>query len=88
MYIGESVPLDAVKDTKNYFDNITFVSYFTVAPSIREANSYIETLKKEVLNNSNTKLYLLGKNAQHINPALLDDNIKVFKGITDFAAIL
>lgn len=88
VYIGESVPLDAVKDTMQYFDNITFVSYFTVAPSIREVNGYIEILKKEVLSSSDTKLYLFGKNAQDINPALIDDNIMIFKDIRNFAAIL
>ena len=88
VYIGESVPLTSVIDTKSYFESITFVTYFTVSPSAREVNNYVESLKKEILNDENTAIYIFGKNAEYINPEQLNSAIRIFKNISDFVAIL
>ena len=33
IYLGQTVPLDTLKDVMKYFDNLYFLSYFTVVPS-------------------------------------------------------
>ncbi|MDV6168032.1 MerR family transcriptional regulator [Flavobacterium sp. DG1-102-2] len=85
IYIGESMPLHFVKDVKNYFDNITFVTYITSHPYAEEMNRYIKSAKEEILDDGESKLYIFGRNIQYIPAALLDDTIKVFESITGFA---
>lgn len=84
IYLGESIPIINVKEIKNYFDNITFISYMTVAPEMKAVNSYIEEIKQEVLNDDSTRLLLFGRNTQFINQSLLGTNITIFETIGDF----
>jgi MerR family transcriptional regulator, light-induced transcriptional regulator len=83
IFLGESVPVDSLKDILKYFDKITFVSYITVQPSKDEINNYIEQVKKEILINDQTELWLIGKMTEEINPKVLNSNIKVFDSITE-----
>jgi hypothetical protein len=88
IYVGESMPLSIVKDIKNYFDNITFITYTISYPFAEDMNRYIRNAKAELLDDDHTQLYIFGKNAQFISPALLGENIKVFDTIKDLADIL
>jgi hypothetical protein len=85
VYIGESVDIKCVKDVKNYFDNITFIAYITAQPAAEDINRYVKEIKKEVLNDSHTQLYLFGRNTQFVNPSLLNDSITAFKSIKEFS---
>jgi methanogenic corrinoid protein MtbC1 len=88
VYLGESVPVSSLVDVKNYFSNITFVSYITVEPGMQEVNEYVETLKKEILNDDTTRLYLLGRNTQYLQKEKLGNNIKIFDSIAEFGEAL
>lgn len=85
IYIGQNVSVAGVKDVKNYFDNITYITFITVEPTPAEINQYIEIISKEVLNDNQTLLYLFGRTASNINTKHLNHNIKVFADIKDFA---
>ena len=88
IYLGESVPMASIKDIKNYFDNITFVTYTTVEPAPAEINRYIQSIKKEVINDEVTQLYVFGQNSKHINTNLLGDHIKIFTSTKEFSETL
>ena len=88
VFLGESVPLDSLKDVKNYFDNITFVTYMTVEPGMDEVSDYVAELKAELLNDSHTQLYIFGRNSKFINRNLLDEKITIFEDLKDFSAQL
>ncbi|WP_317129564.1 MerR family transcriptional regulator [Flavobacterium zepuense] len=85
VFLGESVPIESLKDVKTYFDNITFVTYMTVEPTAEHVNDYIEELKEGVINDDKTKLYIFGRNSRHISPENLDENIKIFGTIGEFS---
>ncbi len=88
IYLGESMALSFVKDVKNYFDNITFVSYSISHPFAEDMNRYIRNAKEELLNDSQSTLYIFGRNAQYINPSLLENNVRIFQSITEFSETL
>lgn len=88
VYLGESMALSFVKDVKNYFDNVTFISYSISYPFAEDMNRYIRNAKEELLNDSHSILYIFGRNAQFINPMLLENNVKVFRTISEFAETL
>jgi DNA-binding transcriptional MerR regulator len=83
IYLGESIPLDNLKDLKSYFNNITYVTYLTVEPNKEEINPYIEALNKEILNDKDTELWLIGRMVNFIDEKLITPKTKVFKAISD-----
>ncbi|WP_162126061.1 MerR family transcriptional regulator [Flavobacterium phycosphaerae] len=86
IYLGESVPLDSLKDLKKYFDNIIFVCYMTVEPNKSEVNDYIKKAKKEILEESSS-LWAIGRATESIEKEQLDEKFSIFnsiKGLVDF----
>ena len=73
---------------KNYFDDITFLTYITVEPGMEEVNNYIDSLRAEVINDDATQLYLLGHNTQFIHKDKLGSNIKIFDSIESLTKML
>jgi DNA-binding transcriptional MerR regulator len=82
IYLGESVPLDSLKDIKKYFDNITFVCYMTVEPQQAEIEAYIADLKEQILEDT-SELWLMGRMTEHINPKNYNTKIKRYESINE-----
>lgn len=83
IYLGESVPVESLIDLKNYFEKITFVSYFTVEPSIDKIPEYIEKMEEDLLKDTNHELILLGRLTSEINKSKLSTKIKVHNSIAE-----
>ncbi|AWH85384.1 MerR family transcriptional regulator [Flavobacterium album] len=88
IYLGESVPTANVNNMKNYFNNITYISYLTVAPEMKAVNDYVEELSRQLLNDATTKLLLFGRNTQFIHKETLGSNITIYNSISDFTETL
>ena len=88
IYLGESIPLDNLKDLKKYFNNVTFISYLTVEPNKEEINPYITAINDEVLNDENTELWLLGRMVDFIDPKNISDKTRIFRSISDLVVYL
>lgn len=88
IYLGESIPLDNLKDLKKYFDNVTFISYLTVEPNKDEINPYLTAINDEVLNDDNTELWLLGRMVDFIEPKNISDKTRIFRSISDLVVYL
>lgn len=61
IYLGQSVPVENLKDLQNIHDNITYVSYFTVFPSEDEYQPYVSSIVENILRTDKDELILLGK---------------------------
>jgi DNA-binding transcriptional MerR regulator len=83
IYLGENVPIDSLKDVKVYFDKIVFLSYLTVEPNKDEIDNYVQTLKKEILNDDNTEIWLTGRILAHLDQKIINDKITLFYSIPD-----
>ncbi len=81
IYLGQTVPLKSLKDLLAYYDNLIFLSYFTIAPSQNKVNDYIEDFGKEVDPDMKSELWLLGKQTQFIDRKTRPNNILVFSDI-------
>ena len=88
VYLGESIPLDNLKDLKKYFNNVTFISYLTVEPNKEEINPYITAINDEVLNDDNTELWLLGRMVDFIEPQNISNKTRIFRSISDLVVYL
>jgi len=83
IYLGESVPLDSLKDIKKYFNNIVYVCYSTVEPHKEILGTYVKDLKEQILDDG-SKVWFIGRNSQNIDEKLRDEKIRVFENITEF----
>ena len=82
IYLGESVPVDSLKDLKKYFDNITYICYMTVEPQKNDVNDYVNQLKNEILDES-SNLWLIGRMTENLSQRNNTDKISVFKSINE-----
>ena len=82
IYLGESVPVDSLKDMRTYFDNITYICYSTVEPDKNEINNYINQVKEEILDET-SNLWLIGRMIENIDSKLISEKINLFSSIKD-----
>lgn len=81
IFLGCSVPLESLLDLKEYYEDITFISYFTVKPEKAEIENYLTKFKSLLLNNNNTRLWILGHMLKSIDVDNLPKGITAFKNI-------
>ena len=84
IFLGQSVPIESLKDITEYYNNIVFGTYFTVRPEQEELNNYIETFSKTILDKSDNELFILGYQTQFIDSNKLPNNITTYDSITSF----
>jgi DNA-binding transcriptional MerR regulator len=81
IFLGESVPMKSLKDILDFFDDITFVSYFTVFPETEEIPAYTNKFNELLLSKENTRLMLLGTKLSNIDMSLLPKKVTIFNSI-------
>jgi DNA-binding transcriptional MerR regulator len=82
IYLGESMPIENLKDLKKHFDFIVYVSYLTVQPERSGVNEYIAQMADELLDNT-TELWYTGWLTQFIDKKNLSDRIVIFDSVTE-----
>jgi DNA-binding transcriptional MerR regulator len=87
IYLGESMPIDNLKDLKKHFPSIVFVSYLTVQPERDVLNQYVGKMAEELLD-ENTELWYLGRLAEFIDREGLSDKISVFDSVAELVGKL
>lgn len=88
IYLGQTVPIECLKDLTNYCTNIYFLSYFTVEPTKNKIRKYITTFNQEVGLENNYKFWIIGRQTQYLNQDDLTNNIRKFKSIESLVAEL
>ena len=81
IFLGASVPISSLTDILNYYDNVTFISYFTVKPLKDDLPQYLADFNAKLLKNSKHEFWILGQMTQHIDTTTVPDNIRTFKTI-------
>jgi DNA-binding transcriptional MerR regulator len=80
IFLGGNVPVENLKDVGKYFENIVYVSYFTVSPPRNEVQAYLDHIDKEILDGQ-SELWILGRNTTAIQPENLSKRIRMFDSI-------
>ncbi len=81
IYLGQTMPLESLKDLLKYYDNLHFVSYFTVAPTKDKLTKYIQQFNKEIGAQSASELWILGHQVRHLSLENIPDSITTFNSI-------
>lgn len=87
IYLGESMPIENLKDLKRHFDAIVFVSYLTVQPERDSIDAYINEMTSQLVD-ENTELWFTGRQVEFIQKENLSDNISIFTSISELVSLL
>jgi DNA-binding transcriptional MerR regulator len=82
VYLGESMPINNLKELKKHFDSIVYVSFITVQPERDFLNDYIQKMTVELLDES-TELWYIGRLVEFINQEELPERISTFNSIAE-----
>jgi DNA-binding transcriptional MerR regulator len=82
VYLGESMPINNLKDLKKHYSSIVFLSYFTIQPERDYINDYVRTMGIELLGDG-SQIWLIGKMTEYIDQNLIPIDVKVFNSISD-----
>ena len=75
IYLGSSVPFGDLLEISKFYDDINFISHFTVMPYSDEVDPYVKKFEKEILNVKSSKLYVSGNQTQYLTP----NNTNIFR---------
>ncbi|MEO9511232.1 MAG: B12-binding domain-containing protein [Flavobacteriaceae bacterium] len=78
IYLGQTMPIESLEDLLKYYDNVHFVSYFTISPTKDELNAYFDKFSQTLNPTGDSKLYVLGHQIQYIQKEQLPAGIKTF----------
>lgn len=67
IYLGSSVPYNDLLELNKFYDNVQYVSYFTVMPHIDDVDKYLSDFQKDILDNNSSKLYISGNQSKKID---------------------
>lgn len=82
IYLGQTTPMENLKDVMKYYDNIHFISYFTVEPTKEHIVKYVADfyqMAKEI--NDTAKLWTLGRQNQYLDADKLPPCVRSFQSI-------
>jgi len=81
IYLGESIPVENLKDLKKYFTNIVYITYLTVEPQKKAVNDYVKIIQQEILND-HSELWLIGLQTEYLEEKNLNTSTKKFQSIS------
>jgi len=84
IFLGQSIPIFSLKDLVPLYDNIVFVSYFTVQPDKENIMAYLKEFHDLLLKDSTSELWILGKMLEEIHQKDLPKTIIAFSQIDQF----
>jgi DNA-binding transcriptional MerR regulator len=82
IYLGESVPVESLKDVKRYFNNLVYICYMTVEPNPNEVNDYVKKIKQEILTDE-SEFWVIGRMVNNIDQKLISDKLLSFFSIPE-----
>lgn len=82
IYLGESMPIENLKDLKAHFDSIVFISYFTIQPERDAVTDYVIRMTEELVD-QNTELWFIGRLVECIQKENLSDKVSLFHSISE-----
>lgn len=64
IYLGQSVPVDSLRDLKNHFPRLVYVTAFTIQPSDEQVDTYLSAMSRELLRKGKDELWVSGRKIQ------------------------
>lgn len=81
IYLGQTVPIESLKDLLAYSNNTHFLSYFTVEPNKYKIRKYIEDFNEILGTEDEYSLWIIGHQAQYLEVQEIPKTVKRFNSI-------
>ena len=88
VYLGQNIDLENVKDLKLLFNNIHFISYFTVQPNQEDVHDYLSKVHTELLKGTNNQFTFLGRKAVEYESKNGFEQISMYSSIAEMLNVL
>lgn len=83
IYLGQSIPIENLKEFSAYFEKTIFVTYWSVYPEMDQVDAYVQKFQNEIVSNSKSEIWILGKMAKHIDKKNLNNTTSVYFNLQD-----
>lgn len=83
IFIGENIPLNNLKYINKLYDDIIYISYFTIKPSDNDIYDYLKIFSEEYLSVNKNSAKLIGHRIRNLNPENVPKNIMLYDKIED-----
>lgn len=83
IYLGSNISVDQIKDLKDVYTSINFISYFTVVPNDDEIENYLDEIFNQLLSKTKNQFYFLGMKSKGYKPGINREQIEAFSSIED-----
>jgi DNA-binding transcriptional MerR regulator len=87
IYLGQSVPMENLKDIMAVYPQITFISYFTEEPD-QGIEGYLEAMQADILHRKNDELWMLGKRCKELDQKKLPRSVRTFDGVLSAVEVI
>ncbi|MBT8205511.1 MAG: MerR family transcriptional regulator [Eudoraea sp.] len=88
VYLGQTMPVENLLDLRKYYENLYFLSYFTVVPTKDRLHEYIKDFTEQVNDDGKSNLWILGRQTQHLKSEDLPPQIKTFQSVEQLSTFL
>ncbi|NNK20608.1 MAG: MerR family transcriptional regulator [Flavobacteriaceae bacterium] len=88
IYLGQTMPLESLTDLQKYYNNLHFLSYFTVIPTKDGLDQYIDDFNEILSPDGASRLWILGRQTQFLTEDKLPGHIRAFESVEHLAAAL
>lgn len=88
IYLGQSLPLESLIDLQKYYDDLYFISYFTVSPTQDKLAKYLADFTKKINYNGNSELWILGRQTKFFENGSLPAHVRTFSSIENLCSSL
>ena len=65
------------------YEDITYISYFTVKPNINEVYEYLKKFAENYLEDSNNRAKFMGQRTNNIEQKNIPNKVKLYENIKD-----
>ena len=88
IYLGRTMPLENLSDLLKYYDNLCFVSYFTVSPTKDRLEKYIADFSNNLNRHGESRLWVLGRQVRQLELKELPPVVTIFESIEELSKSL
>ena len=82
------MPIDNLVDLLKFYDNLYFLSYFTVEPVQNKVNEYIEDFNLQINAKEQSNFWILGRQTQYLDANNLPNGVRIFNSIEEVSKAL
>ena len=83
IYLGQTMPIESLVELQAYYENLHFLSYFTVVPTKDRLSKYIKDFTRKLNTKKEANLWILGQQTQYLTKADLPSFVRTFKSIDE-----